>query len=454
VIPFGRFVAEHHAEGRLVVQPRMGFGEPAAMRAGLLRTKAAAATVAGTITLDSYTRVGDHVAAARALADGAPLNGFPIVAHGPEVTGRVLAGVADATFPVQVRHGCALPSQIFAALVASGLDATEGGPVSYCLPYSRTPLRVAMRDWVRACEVLLAAGPGTVPHIETFGGCMLGQLCPPSMLVAISALEALFFAQQGIRSVSLSYAQQTDTGQDEEAVGALHRLAGELLLPDVDRHIVLYAYMGKYPRTAGGAARLLAAATRLAVRSDAARLMVKTEAESRRIPTIDENIAALELAGEVAAQNVAARGLSVMDSEVYEEARALVDAVLDIDGSMARALPVAFERGHLDIPYCLHPDNQGRARGVIDDTGRLRWSSVGSLPIRPPRGAPAARLRSAELIDALSFMERTYDREFLDGRDHGRLAGGVSATVAGRAPLVADDHPRDAGAAPGVARGA
>ena len=33
---------------------------------------------------------------------------------------------------------------------------------------------------------------------------MLGQLCPPSQLVAISVLEALFFHRHGIRSVSVS----------------------------------------------------------------------------------------------------------------------------------------------------------------------------------------------------------------------------------------------------------
>ncbi|MEC3978303.1 methylaspartate mutase, partial [Amycolatopsis sp. H20-H5] len=135
-IPFGRFVAREHAAGRLVVQPRMGFSTPSAMRAGLIRTREAAACTVGTLTLDSYTRVGDNAAAAKALAEGIGLNGFPIIAHGPAVTRDVLDGL---DFPVQVRHGSARPQEIVATLIAAGLDATEGGPVSYCLPYSRTP---------------------------------------------------------------------------------------------------------------------------------------------------------------------------------------------------------------------------------------------------------------------------------------------------------------------------
>ena len=87
---FGDFVARAQRSGRLVVQPRMGVSDPAAMRTGLLATKHATATTVGTITLDSYTRMGDNANARTALATGAELNGYPIVAHDPAVTRAVL----------------------------------------------------------------------------------------------------------------------------------------------------------------------------------------------------------------------------------------------------------------------------------------------------------------------------------------------------------------------------
>uniref|UniRef100_UPI000A3A0410 methylaspartate mutase n=1 Tax=Streptomyces sp. NRRL B-24572 TaxID=1962156 RepID=UPI000A3A0410 len=299
---FGRFVAASAAAGRLVVQPRMGFGDPGRMRAGLARTRAATAHTAGTLTVDSYTRVGDLDAARAAVAEGSRLNGYPIAAHSPATTRAVLDGLFDADFPVQVRHGSARPLAIVRALTEAGLDATEGGPVSYCLPYGRTPLRESVTAWARACELLATgARPGAVPHLESFGGCLLGQLCPPGLLVATSVLECLFFVQFGLRSVSLSYAQQTDPAQDEEALRALHRLAAEFLPDGIDRHVVLYTYMGVYPRTEQGATRLLEASARLAVRSGAGRLIVKTTAEAHRLPTVEENVRALETAAATAA---------------------------------------------------------------------------------------------------------------------------------------------------------
>ncbi|MFI5567663.1 methylaspartate mutase [Streptomyces sp. NPDC051740] len=411
---FGSFVTTARSRGRLVVQPRMGFGSRARMRVGLERTRQAEGVTVGTITLDSYTRVGDFAAARTALARNLPLNGYPLLAHGAEATRALLDGVQDETFPVQVRHGSARPQTLFTELIAAGLHATEGGPVSYCLPYSRTPLRESVRHWAESCELLASAGgPDTQPHLESFGGCMLGQLCPPSLLVALSVLEGLFFAQHGLRCVSLSYTQQTSAEQDAEALAALHRLAAEELPYDMRWHTVLYAYMGLYPGTVRGAQRLLESAARLAVRAGAARLIVKTAAEAHRIPTIAENVAALELAAHTAEHSRTGEPLPPpdgADGTVYAEARALVHAARELHPDLGTALVLAFERGLLDVPFCLHPDNQGRTRSVIDDRGMLRWSATGGLPLPSAAGrrnAPATT--AAGLLDSLTFVRRAYD---------------------------------------------
>jgi methylaspartate mutase epsilon subunit len=408
---FGAFMRDAKAAGRLVVQPRMGFSDPARMRRGLLATRELPAATVGTITLDSYTRLGDNAAAARALAEGSDLNGYPIVAHPAEVTRDLLAGVHDETFPVQVRHGSAQAGPIVAALVDAGLTATEGGPVSYCLPYGRVPLRESVAGWARCCE-LLADSAGDDAHLETFGGCMLGQLCPPSLLIALSVLEAMFFCGHGVRSVSLSYAQQTNADQDAEAIAALRRLAGEFV-PATDLHLVLYAYMGVYPRTADGALGLLAEAARLAVRTGVERLIVKTVAEAHRIPTIAENTQALWTAARAADEAVPAADPG--ETEIYAEARALVEAVLDLDVSVGPALLRAFERGVLDVPFCLHPDNAGTTRSYLDGDGRLRWAVVGSLPIdRPATAGTTGRMTAGGLLTSLTYVQRKFDHLLLD----------------------------------------
>jgi methylaspartate mutase epsilon subunit len=417
-VSFGEFVAGQLRQGNLVVQPRMGFADPGQMRAGLIATKEANATTVGTITLDSYTRVGDLASAAFAVRDGIGLNGYPIVTHEPETTRGMLSGVLAEDFPVQVRHGSAKPKDIFAALLKAGLHASEGGPISYCLPYSRTPLHESVRNWLVAVDVMLD-GAGEDAHLETFGGCMMGQLCPPSQLVAISALEALFFYRRGMRSISVSYAQQTNLQQDQEAVLALRRLCTELI-PDASWHVVIYTYMGVYPRTWDGALNLLGRAAELAVTTDSARLIVKTPAEAFRIPTVVENVAALEHAGAVAKSTQGAP--TGHGDEVYREAYALVDAVLNLDDDLGTALAIAFKCGLLDVPFCLHPDNAGRTRSYIGPDGRLGWADIGSLPLKGiVENQRRVAINSASLMAALSFVQNSFDSKVISTDEPRRL---------------------------------
>ena len=240
---------------------------------------------------------------------------------------------------------------------------------------------------------------------------MLGQLCPPGLLVAISVLETMFFTQHGIVSVSASYAQQTDPVQDAQALRALRRLLTEFLPPQVERHIVLYAYMGVFPVTPRGARRLLEAAADLAVRAGAERLIVKTTAEAHRIPTVEENVRALETAGAIATRRADLPDAHTPheDDDVYTDARAFIEAVLDLGDDVGRGLRAAFRRGYLDVPYCLHPDNAGRSRALIDERGRLRWSAIGAMPIRRPVHATTGAMTSTRLLKDLHHVAHSFD---------------------------------------------
>ncbi len=281
-VQLGTFVRRCRDRGELVVQPRMGMADPALMASGLRAVRELPACTVGTITLDSYTRVGDYAGARQALDSGGPLNGYPMLSHDLQTT-RSFVGEVERTMPVQVRHGSAKPNKIFRVMVDAGLSASEGGPVSYCLPYGRTPLAESVRHWCDAVDELAQDGRsrGFRPHLESFGGCLLGQLCPPSLLLAVSLLECMFFVQHGIDSVSLSYAQQTDMVQDIEALGALRALAQKHLPEHVDWHIVLYTYMGVYPKSPSGATRLLELSAALAVLGAAERLNPDRHGEHR-----------------------------------------------------------------------------------------------------------------------------------------------------------------------------
>lgn len=413
--------------GRLVVQPRMGMAAPDAMAAGLRAVCSLPFPTVGTLTLDSYTRVGDHDHARAALAAGDPLNGFPLVAHGPRVAAEVARAAGDR--PVQVRHGSALPRDIFRTMVRAGLSASEGGPVSYCLPYGRTPLAESVANWRDATAEFagLSRDRGLRAHLETFGGCLLGQLCPPSLLVATSLLEALFFVQQGTPSVSLSYAQQTDARQDVEALTALRMLADAWLPGHVDRHLVLYTYMGVFPGSPRGARLLMDRSAELAVRGGAQRLVVKTPAEALRLPTVAENIASLRSADRAADRARADSRIpwahEVDPGEVLAEAGALVEATLELHEDVGTALTRAFAAGILDVPFCLHEDNRGLTQAAVDGEGRLRWTRTGRMPLPRRVGAAPGPVTAGRLLQMLRYTADRHDLLALEAAPESGSAG-------------------------------
>lgn len=412
---FDGFMADAAMQDVLVVQPRMGFASAQAMREGLLAVRHAAPWTIGTITVDAYTRVGQEERAERALLSGAPLNGYPITVHGPQTTADMLARVGAADFPVQMRHGSPDPRRVFKAAAACGLDATEGGPVSYNLPYSRTPLTRTIETWSEAADFWATAAErtGEAFHIETFGGCMLGQLCPPGLLVALSMLEAMFFAEHGVPSISVSLAQGASAAQDIGALQALGRIA-ERRLTGACWHTVFYSYMGLFPETEHGARALIEDSARVARQGGAQRLIVKTAAEARGIPTIAENVAALQWARSAA--DAGADGLAV-DADVADwaeriefEAEQLIEATTRLAGDTGASLAVAFAEGVLDVPYCIHPDNRGATRAAIErETGAVVWTNTGAMPI--PTGLQENRVLTADSFhDGLAWVRRTYDQ--------------------------------------------
>ncbi len=402
--------------GNLVVQPRMGFSTLEKMEQGLRAVANCKAPTIGTITLDSYTRVNDFVSPKVALDNNQEINGFPIVTHGAKATQKLLGNFVEKKFAIQVRHGTALPVEIIKVLLASGINATEGGPISYCLPYSRLPIEKAISAWAACCELLASSREkGIVNHLESFAGCMLGQLCPPSLLLALGILEGIFFKRHGLASISLSYAQGPSAVQDLSALGALHTLANEYL-SDIDWHIVVYTYMGVFPKTKVGANTIIKTSAQIAKAGKAQRLIVKTPAEAYRIPTIEENVESLELAF-IASKNVDNNINLNVDLEeqekIYLQAKFLVDSVLDLHCSLNKGLQIAFSKGYLDVPYCLHLDNKNLTRSIIDSRGYLQWAKTGNMPFNrdylndfPKRKIP---ITSDSFLYMLGFVQHKYD---------------------------------------------
>ncbi len=413
---FQEFIKKNIETNTLVVQPRMGFSSFDLMRNGLLATKELNVSSIGTITIDSFTRLRDFKSASEAIRMNKPLNGYPIVSYSQLENENLISGVREIDFPVQVRHGCPMPEEIFRSTINANIDSIEGGPISYCLPYGRIPLSQSISSWMKCCEIYAKAGNGLY-HIESFGGCMMGQLCPPSLLISITLLEAIFFKRLGIKSVSLSLAQGYNDRQDLAALRVLNLVSKRYLGDSVDWHIVYYTFMGKFPKTKLGAESIIKKSAIIAKNGGAHRLIVKTVKEAYQIPTINDNLEALKLADKIANKlKIRLEDLEsdkVWENQILDEVNSILEVVLNISPNIEKAIKIAFEKGYLDVPFCLHQDNKKLTQSRIDSLGNIYWANRGKMPLPGHNNFKEFHeekaISSSDFLKMLSFNEFKYD---------------------------------------------
>jgi methylaspartate mutase epsilon subunit len=370
--------------GRPAIQPRCGVGSHAAMRTLLTEAERRARPDLLTLTIDSYTRLRRFPEAARVLAaDPGRLNGYPLVAHGWR-RGRELNEAVRV--PLQIRHGSPDPRELFATALAAGITSFEGGGVSYNLPYAKdVPLRESLAAWRlvdRACGLLAARG--VVVEREMFGT-LTAVLLPPSVSIAVSLLEALSAAREGVRCVSLAYPQGGNAVQDVAALRAIGDLTRQYLPAGTLAYPVLHQFMGPFPREPERADALILLGGLVAVWGGAAKVIVKTNQEAAGIPDLDATVRGLRTTQVAASGYLGAFGVdeSAVAEErewICREVRELVDPVVAGAG-LAGSIEAAFRDGRLDVPFSASIHAHSAVIPCRDRFGAVRYGEPGRLPL-------------------------------------------------------------------------
>lgn len=389
---FPQLLAEVESGHRpMVIQPRSGVPGVDEQLALFARFRATGAS-ALSYQVDSLTRNNRYADAQEAIATSAStgravLNGFPVINHGVEALRRL---VAETGVPLQTRHSTRDPRLLAEISYAGGVSAFEGGPICYNIPYYKDyPLRSAMAAWQYVDRL-------TGIYFERFGialdreffGTLTATLIPPSIAIVTNLAEAVLAAQQGVKCVSLGYAEQGNRAQDIAAIRVMNSVSREVLAQlgygDVAVHTVFHQYMAAFPQSEERSAELIFASSLTAGLAGATRILTKTPAESRCIPNVEDNVRGLELTR----QGIeAARDRQAPEREVEEEARILRREVLSIfesllncgGGDVKEGVVRGFELGLIDIPFAPSIYNRGEVLTARDLDGAVRFLRTGSL---------------------------------------------------------------------------
>jgi methylaspartate mutase epsilon subunit len=394
-LPSGRFPRNvyDHRDSLSLLQPRGGVPLFDA-QLELTRTLDNAGADFIPLTIDSYTRHNQYETAAELLSrselEGKNyLNGYPLVAHGFELTRELYRGLSK---PISLRHGTPDARLLAEVAIASGIVEIEGGGICYCVPYSDGfPLDRALLYWQyvdRICAI--SSKPGAPVHRESFGP-LTATLVPPAVALAVEIIEALLAAEQGVLSFAVSFGQTGSIVQDIACARVLRALAREYL----DRYgfetthldLVYHQWMGQFPPDRDRAASLISGSAFIANLIGADKIVVKTVDEALGVPDPETNAAAVD-AVRYLLKTFA--GLEPMTSPQIEqemclvesETRTLMEAIFDLPGTCFwESAYQAFRRGYLDIPFSPHVDNANRLVSVRDANRSIRIADPGKMPI-------------------------------------------------------------------------
>lgn len=342
--------------------------------------------------VDSLTRNNNYAGVEEALRENGltgnmTINGFPVVNHGVPGLQRIISEVG---VPLQTRHSTRDPRLLAEISYAGGVTSFEGGAICYNIPYYKDyPLDESIKVWQYVDRL-------TGLYYERFGirldreffGTLTATLIPPSLAIVVNILEAILALRQGVRCVSLGYAEQGHRIQDIAAMRMLRCLAEEIIrrlgYQDVQVNTVFQQYMAAFPESPTRAEELIHQSAITASLSGATRMIVKTPAEASGIPGLADNLRGLSLAmgGAAAAAHTPIDETRVAEecSLIRREVEALLESLLLCGrGSVSEGIVEGFRRGFLDVPFSPSVYNRGAVMTARDRDGAVRFLSLGNL---------------------------------------------------------------------------
>lgn len=373
-----------------LVQPRGGF--PTYQKQFDLYSAFADANIdVMPLTIDSHTRLNDYASAKKMLRlseenETDMLNGYPLVNHGYRMTRKMMT---HFNRPVSLRHGTPDARLLIETALASGIFEIEGGPITYLLPYSKNfPLDKAFLYWKYVERICADYSVLNEPiNRESFGP-LTATLVPPCITIVIQIIEMLLSLEEGVKSFSVSFAQNGSVIQDVVTANVLRKTAAfyaaQIGCEDALINLVYHQWMGAFPRNKELSDSLINTSTVIAAMVRADKIIIKTRDEAFGIPTMQCN-----------AQSVAntkytlkiLQGLPVMsdaqeEAILEEEVHSIMQALFnDPADTLWRKVFNSIKNGVIDVPFSPHIINHNNVITIRDAQGNIRIIEKCNLPL-------------------------------------------------------------------------
>lgn len=375
-----------------LVQPRSGV---ATVDKQIRLFRAFRAAGAGTLSyqVDSFTRNNNYTAVEEILREpplvaNDILNGFPVINHGVSSLRKI---IQHTKVPLQTRHSTRDPRLLAEISLAGGVTAFEGGAICYNIPYYKNyPISEAVKNWQYVDRLAgFYFDEYNILIDREFFGVLTATLIPPSMAIIINLLQSILAVQQGVRCLSVGYAEQGHRFQDVAAIECLREITQETLQrfghKKVQINTIFHQYMAAFPPEQSQAESLIKNSSTTAGLAQATRMLTKTPVEAIKIPSLTDNVAGIQLSLEgLAAASETYLPRQRVEAEkgiIRLEVEQLFEEVLHQgEGNIVKGIIKSFAKGILDVPFSPSVYNRGEVMTARDHEGAVRYLRPGALP--------------------------------------------------------------------------
>jgi len=376
----------------ILIQPRSGV---ATVQGQIDLFNAFKAAGAGVLSyqVDSFTRNNNYNAVEEILNESpdkglSELNGFPVINHGVQELRKIISTI---NVPLQTRHSTRDPRLLCEVSLGGGVTAFEGGAICYNIPYYKNyPLSESIRNWQYVDRLVgfYAERFGVVIDREFFGT-LTATLIPPCLAIIVNLLQSILAVQQGVKCLSLGYAEQGNRIQDIAAFETMREVIPEIIsnlgYPDIQINTIFHQYMAAFPPIPTLAENLILNSGTTAKLSGVTRILTKTPVEAIKIPNRNDNIhgihltmRGLEKAKEI---NFEYEKVKTEKDLIKREVLAIFDEVFFLGhGSVIKGIIKAFQKGVIDIPFSPSIYNRGEVVTARDNESSIRFLNIGNLP--------------------------------------------------------------------------
>ena len=345
-------------------------------------------------TTDSYTRNERFKQADSGIKESekrgqSMLNGLPIVNHG---VGNVRRVVESVERPIYLLSGTPFPRLTAETAIAAGISGYLGSGIAYTVAYSKElPIAMGIQNYQYVDRLVAYYAENGVEINREQPGFLTGTLVPPGVSIAVSVLDSLLAAGQGLKYYNVGICQNLTIVQDVAALRVLVEMCQEYLAKfgfnDVFQAAVSYQWMSGFPPDEAQAFSIISLGGVIPVLGNATLVVTKTTHEALGIPTKEANAAGCRATKQAIK---CMRGFRLPDCRemelemeiIRQEVRAIVDKALEMgDGDAALAAVRGFQAGVIDVPWSPNLEVANKVMPARDANGAIRYLDHGELPL-------------------------------------------------------------------------